>query len=57
MISGQYRKASTNAGNAINGRREEGVRLGWVKTMGRYNRYSKMQLDGLFHQLIYMVTG
>jgi len=42
MISGQYGKASTNAGNAINGRREKGVRLEWVKTMGNYNRYSKM---------------
>jgi hypothetical protein len=57
MIYGQYGKASINAGNAINGRREKGVRLGWVKTIGKYNRYSKMQLEGPFQQFIYMVTG
>ena len=57
IILGQYGKASTNAGNAINGRREKDVRLEWVKTMGNYNRYSKMQLDGPFQQLIYMAEG
>jgi len=51
-------KLPLNAGNVvINGRREKDVKLGWVKTMGNYNRYSKMQLDGPFQQLICMAEG